>query len=104
MSTFLSQITPAENGCNSGGGADGSIMIFSDIETKFHANVGLDEVVSFIRPFQQHSNMTAADFIQFAAAVAVSNCPGAPPLNAFIGRPDATQAAPDGLVPEPFRE
>jgi hypothetical protein len=77
-------------------------LTFASTETTYHANQGLDEVTAFIRPFQQHSNMTAGDFIQFAAAVAVSNCPGAPPLNAFIGRPPATQAAPDGLVPEPF--
>ncbi len=30
---------------NSGGGADGSIMIFSDIETKYQANGGLDDIV-----------------------------------------------------------
>lgn len=77
-------------------------MKFADTETAFHANQGLDEIVSFLKPFQQHSNLTEGDFIQFAAAVAVSNCPGAPPLNAFIGRPEATEAAPDGLVPEPF--
>jgi hypothetical protein len=85
-----------------GGGADGSIAIFADIETKFHPNIGLDEVVATQKPFLERSNMTAADFIQFAGAVAVTNCPGAPPLNAFVGRKDATQPAPDGLVPEPF--
>ena len=90
--------------CYSGGGADGSIMVFADTETKYHANVGLDEVVAIMKPFQKHSNLTAADFIQFAGAVAITNCPGAPPLNAFLGRPDATQPAPDGLVPEPFGE
>ncbi|KAF7797208.1 hypothetical protein EIP86_008400 [Pleurotus ostreatoroseus] len=87
-----------------GGGADGSIMIFSDIETAFHPNIGLDEVVESFRPFQQRSGMGVADFIQFSGAVATSNCPGAPTLNAFIGRKDATQAAPDGLVPEPFHD
>lgn len=40
--------------------------------------------------------------IQFAAAIGVSNCPGAPRLNVFVGRTDATQAAPDLTVPEPF--
>ena len=40
--------------------------------------------------------------IQFAGAVAVSNCPGAPQLPFFLGRPVAVQAADDGLVPEPF--
>ena len=45
----------------SGGGADGSLMNFRDIETKFHPNIGLDEVVASFLPFQQRSNMTAAD-------------------------------------------
>ncbi|PSR78715.1 hypothetical protein PHLCEN_2v7304 [Hermanssonia centrifuga] len=81
-----------------GGGADGSIAIFSETETQFQANIGLDEVVEAQRPFLRRSGMGVADFIQFAGAVAVSNCPGAPQLNAFV----ATQPAPDGLVPEPF--
>ena len=46
--------------------------------------------------------MTCCGSIQFAGAVGVSNCPGAPQLNVFIGRPDATQPAPDLTVPEPF--
>ena len=29
-----------------GGGADGSIMVFDDIETVFHANGGIDDIVS----------------------------------------------------------
>lgn len=32
----------------------------------------------------------------------MSNCPGAPRLDVFIGRKDATQPAPDLTVPEPF--
>ena len=77
-------------------------MVFADTETKYHANVGLDEVVAIMKPFQKHSNLTAADFIQFAGAVGVSNCPGAPRLQFFAGRPAPTQASPDLLVPEPF--
>ncbi|KAH9931128.1 manganase peroxidase [Epithele typhae] len=85
-----------------GGGADGSIAIFEDIETNFHANNGVDEIIDTQRPFVQMSNMTTADFIQFAGAIGVSNCPGAPQLDVFIGRPDATMPAPDLTVPEPF--
>ncbi|KAH9931729.1 manganese peroxidase precursor [Epithele typhae] len=85
-----------------GGGADGSIAIFEDIETNFHANNGVDEIIDTQRPFVQMSNMTTADFIQFAGAVGVSNCPGAPQLDVFIGRKDATRPAPDLTVPEPF--
>ena len=42
------------------------------------------------------------DSIQLAGAVGVSNCPGAPRLQFLLGRPEATQPAPDLLVPEPF--
>ncbi|PSR70888.1 hypothetical protein PHLCEN_2v13250 [Hermanssonia centrifuga] len=44
-----------------GGGADGSIAIFSDIETQFQANIGLDEVIETQKPFLQRSNMSVAD-------------------------------------------
>ncbi|RPD60617.1 peroxidase MNP1 [Lentinus tigrinus ALCF2SS1-7] len=62
-----------------GGGADGSI-----------------------KPIIARHNISTADFIQFAGAVGLAQCPGAPQLEFMLGRKDATQAAPDGLVPEPF--
>lgn len=86
----------------SGGGADGSIAIFEDTETNFHANLGVDEIINEQRPFIQRHNISTADFIQLAGAIGVSNCPGAPQLNVFVGRVDATQPAPDLTVPEPF--
>ncbi|KAI0794167.1 Mn peroxidase MNP3 [Fomes fomentarius] len=92
----------AARGQFGGGGADGSIALFEDIETNFHANNGVDEIINEQRPFVQRSNMTTADFIQLAGAIGVSNCPGAPRLDVFIGRADATQPAPDLTVPEPF--
>nr|AAA33741.1 lignin peroxidase lpoB [Phanerodontia chrysosporium] len=85
-----------------GGGADGSIMIFDDIEPNFHPNIGLDEIINLQKPFVQKHGVTPGDFIAFAGAVALSNCPGAPQMNFFTGRRPATQPAPDGLVPEPF--
>nr|Q96TS6.1 RecName: Full=Manganese peroxidase 3; Short=MnP3; AltName: Full=Manganese peroxidase isozyme 3; Flags: Precursor [Phlebia radiata]CAC84573.1 manganese peroxidase [Phlebia radiata]CAD92855.1 manganese peroxidase precursor [Phlebia radiata] len=94
--------TIASTGVFGGGGADGSIAIFAEIETNFHANNGVDEIIGEQAPFIQMTNMTTADFIQFAGAVGVSNCPGAPALPVFVGRPDATQPAPDKTVPEPF--
>nr|WCB70295.1 lignin peroxidase LiP3 [Trametes hirsuta] len=97
-------ISPAmeANGQFGGGGADGSIAIFSDIETAFHPNIGLDEIVALQKPFVARHNLSHADFIHFAGAIGASNCAGAPQLAAFVGRKDATQPAPDGLVPEPF--
>ncbi|KAL4266992.1 Versatile peroxidase VPL1 [Pleurotus pulmonarius] len=85
-----------------GGGADGSLITFSDIETPFHANLGIDEIVEAQKPFVAKHNISAGDFIQFAGAVGVSNCPGAPRLQFFLGRPDAVAPAPDLTVPEPF--
>ncbi|KAJ7108198.1 Mn peroxidase MNP3 [Mycena epipterygia] len=86
----------------SGGGADGSIITFDEIETNFPANNGIDDIVDAQTPFILAHNITAGDFIQFAGAVGVSNCPGAPRLQFLLGRPTATAASPIGLVPEPF--
>ncbi len=44
-----------------GGGADGSIVLFSDIETAFHANDGTDEIVALQKPFIAKHNISAAD-------------------------------------------
>ncbi|KAF9467309.1 class-II peroxidase [Collybia nuda] len=85
-----------------GGGADGSIITFDKIETAFHANGGIDEIVEKQKSFVEKYNISAGDFIQFAGAVGVSNCPGAPQLDFLLGRPPAKAASPDFLVPEPF--
>ncbi|KAI1791272.1 manganase peroxidase [Ganoderma leucocontextum] len=97
-------ISPAimAQGIFGGGGADGSIAIFESIETNFHANLGVDEIVNEQAPFIARHNITPGDFIQFAGAVGLSNCPGAPQLEFLLGRPAATQPAPDKTVPEPF--
>ncbi|KAF8527334.1 manganese peroxidase [Gautieria morchelliformis] len=64
-----------------GGGADGSMLIFPDIEPNFTANAGISD--------------------SFGAAVAITNCPGAPRLEFLAGRPNAKAPAIDGLIPEP---
>ncbi|KAF9047342.1 versatile peroxidase [Panaeolus papilionaceus] len=89
---------------NVGGGADGSLITFDTIETAFHANGGIDDIVKAQKPFvAKYSNvLSAGDFIQFAGAIGVSNCPGAPHLNFFTGRPNATAPAADKTIPEPF--
>ncbi|KAJ7796465.1 fungal versatile peroxidase from pleurotus Eryngii [Mycena olivaceomarginata] len=87
-----------------GGGADGSIITFGATELNFPANAGLDDAVNTELPFIQAHNVTPGDFIQFAAAVSLSLCPGAPKVPFLMGRPLARAPAPgpDGLVPEPF--
>lgn len=44
-----------------GGGADGSMITFSDIETNFHMNGGIDEIVEAQRPFIAKHNISAGD-------------------------------------------
>ncbi|KAJ7674064.1 manganese peroxidase [Mycena polygramma] len=87
-----------------GGGADGSIIVFNDTELAFNANAGLDDPINAEAPFIAAHNVTPGDFIQFAAAVSLSLCPGAPQVKFMAGRPMplAPAPGPDGLVPEPF--
>ncbi|KAF9475947.1 manganese peroxidase 1 [Pholiota conissans] len=84
-----------------GGGADGSILAFNSTELQFHANVGIDDIVARQFPVFQQLDLSAGDFIHLAAAVGVSNCPGAPRLTFMFGRPPPTAAAPDATIPEP---
>lgn len=85
-----------------GGGADGSMLLFPDVEPNFAANAGISDSVDVLLPvLAAHPDITAGDMIQYAATVAVGNCPGGPKLEFFAGRPNATQPGPDGLIPEP---
>ncbi|CAL1697180.1 unnamed protein product [Somion occarium] len=84
-----------------GGGADGSMMAFAEIETNFHANNGVDEIVEAQRPFALKHHVSFGDFIQFAGAVGVSNCAGGPRLQFLAGRSNFSRPAPDLTVPEP---
>ncbi|KAJ7307634.1 manganese peroxidase 1 [Mycena albidolilacea] len=81
---------------------DGSIMAHTDIELEDHANNGVDEIIDHQRQFPLKHNVSFGDFIQFAGAVGVSNCPGSPRLEFLAGRANTSQPAPSGLVPEPF--
>ena len=44
-----------------GGGADGSIAIFENIETNFHANLGVDEIINEQAPILARHNITPGD-------------------------------------------
>ncbi|KAF7303599.1 Peroxidase [Mycena indigotica] len=104
VNTTLSDWPRQLNFFHSGGGADGSISVFDEIETAFPANAGIDDIIDAQAPILARHNTTISpgDFIQFAGAVAVSNCPGAPRLEFLFGRPPPKAASPIGLVPEPF--
>ncbi|KAI5117417.1 hypothetical protein M0805_005477 [Coniferiporia weirii] len=99
--TFHDGIAFSKTGNFTGGGADGSIIIFADIETNFSENLGTDDGVDALAPFLTRHNVTAGDLIQFAAAFGLTNCPGAPRLQFLVGRPNATIPAEDGAVPLP---
>ena len=64
-------------------------------------NKGIDDSVDSLSPFLTKYLVTAGDLIQFAGAVGLSNCPGAPQLQFLAGRPNATFPADDHTVPEP---
>ncbi|KAL0961474.1 hypothetical protein HGRIS_006418 [Hohenbuehelia grisea] len=83
-----------------GGGADGSILQYADIELSNFANGGLDSFVNPLRAVADKYQVTYGDMIQFASAVGVSNCPGAPQLDFFAGRPAPKAPAPQ-LIPGP---
>jgi len=112
---------------HSGGGADGSIMIFKGTELNYTANTGvngivraLENILSLYRSKNAGVDVSAGDMcvlvhslamqfwfasscsIQLAAAVGISNCPGAPRLQFLLGRPNATMAAEDHMLPSPF--
>ncbi|KZV72551.1 class II peroxidase [Peniophora sp. CONT] len=101
--TFHDAIGISKTNASFGGGADGSFVLFGDVETTFPANGGTDEIVALEKQFiARHPGISTADFIQFAGAVAITNCPGAPRLQFLLGRKDGTAPAPDGTVPLPF--
>ncbi|KAJ7749475.1 manganese peroxidase 1 [Mycena metata] len=86
-----------------GTGADGSIFIFAEQELSYDANLGIADAFNLQAPFIANHTIGVADFIQFAAAVSLSRCPGVVRPTFMFGRTDATVPAPDGTVPEPFQ-
>ncbi|KAF8889527.1 heme peroxidase [Gymnopilus junonius] len=87
-----------------GGGADGSIATFNATELTFPANSGIDDVLDVMGPFilKWAHVLTPGDFIQFAGALSLSLCPGAPQVKFVMGRPVPKAASPPNLVPNPF--
>lgn len=67
--TFHDAIGFSKSGKLKGAGADGSMILFSEIETNFPANAGIDDSVDALSPFLTRHLVTAGDLIQFAGAV-----------------------------------
>nr|BAR45974.1 manganese peroxidase isozyme [Phlebiopsis crassa] len=100
--TFHDAIAISQSqGSQAGGGADGSMLIFPTVEPLLTANNGISDSVNNLLHFLPLHPVSAGDLVQFAGAVALSNCPGAPQLEFLAGRPNATAPAVDGLIPEP---
>ncbi|KAJ7899830.1 manganese peroxidase [Mycena leptocephala] len=100
--TFHDAISISQKNPSAGGGADGSMLLFPEKEPNFDANAGIDDSVNNLLPFlAKHDKVSAGDLVQFAGAVALSNCPGAPRLEFLAGRPNKTFPAVDGLIPRP---
>lgn len=85
-----------------GNGADGSIITFGATELNYAANAGIDDIVTDLQPLADAHKVSYGDVIQFGSSVALSLCPGAPQVQTFVGRPNATIVAPDGTIPNPF--
>ncbi|KAF7341320.1 Peroxidase [Mycena venus] len=85
-----------------GGGADGSLIKFGAIELEYPSNEGLESIVMAEKDLADKYGVSYGDIIQFAGVVSVRNCLFGPRIAFMAGRPSATQAAPDGLVPAPF--
>ena len=66
--TFHDGIGFTKSGRFQGDGADGSMIIFQDIELAFPENAGIDDIVDALSPFLTRHNVTAGDLIQFAGA------------------------------------
>ncbi|KAA1474721.1 MnP-atypical, short manganese peroxidase [Dentipellis sp. KUC8613] len=88
-------------GAFGGGGADGSILMFADVELAYPENHAVDEIGYALKSYADRHGVGYGDMIQFAAAVALTNCPGAPRLPFLAGRPDAKAPAPQHANPSP---
>ncbi|EDU45873.1 KatG Catalase peroxidase I [Pyrenophora tritici-repentis] len=81
------------------GGADGSLLMdFGEIERP--ENKGLESVRLVLRDVQKKFKVGYADLAQYAHNHASISCPKGPRVRTFVGRKDATQAAPKGFLPD----
>ncbi|RCI12786.1 hypothetical protein L249_0725 [Ophiocordyceps polyrhachis-furcata BCC 54312] len=88
---------------STGGGADGSIVLARECETR-EENNGLQDICSRMRAwfdkYKQH-DISMADLIQMGANVGTVVCPLGPRVRSFVGRKDNNQPGPENLLPGP---
>lgn len=81
------------------GGADGSLLMdFGEINRP--ENNGLQNIRLLLRGVQAKYGVGYADLVQYAHNHASISCPKGPRVRTFVGRKDATRAAPTGLLPD----
>ncbi|KAF3036318.1 hypothetical protein E8E12_005811 [Didymella heteroderae] len=78
-------------------GCDGSLILTDECSRA--ENAGLSDICSKLLSWTQKYNTSAADMIEFAAAVAISSCPLGPRVRALVGRKDSSEAAPLNSMP-----
>lgn len=81
------------------GGADGSLLMDFGEEDR-PENKGLQNIRTLLRSVQAKYKVGYADLVQYAHNHATVSCPKGPRVLAFVGRKDATKAAPTGLLPD----
>ncbi|KAJ4990785.1 peroxidase [Stagonosporopsis vannaccii] len=81
------------------GGADGSLLMDFGEETRSENN-GLQSVRQVLKNVQKKYKVGYADLVQYAHNHATISCPKGPRIRTFVGRKDATKAAPTGLLPD----
>ncbi|PHH92327.1 hypothetical protein CDD83_7916 [Cordyceps sp. RAO-2017] len=85
------------------GGADGSVVLARECETR-PENSGLQDVCGRMRTWfdkYKRNNVSMADLIQMGANVGAVVCPLGPRVRSFVGRKDSKTAAPEDLIPGP---
>lgn len=78
-------------------GCDGSLILTDECSRA--ENAGLSNICGKLLSWTQKYDTSAADMIQFAAAIAISVCPLGPRVKALVGRKDGREAAPLNSVP-----
>lgn len=78
-------------------GCDGSLVLTDECGRA--ENAGLSDICGKLKNWATKYDVSVADMIQFAGAIAISSCPLGPRVRALVGRKDGTDAAPVGSVP-----
>ncbi|KAI8936622.1 hypothetical protein NX059_007021 [Plenodomus lindquistii] len=76
---------------------DGSLILTDECSRS--ENAGLQAVCNYLLSVTNQFSVSAADTIQFAAAIAISACPLGPRVRALVGRSSSDRPAPEGLIP-----